>query len=472
MAICWYLLEANIYLTIAYLFYALVLKRYTFFQQHRFYLLIVSVCSFIIPLISCKTGGIIGSGETLNEALSTMPSVNPDAIPVVSPDTFQLMSFDVAKMLLMLLAVVAIVKIFRLINGVIKLVLLHRRSVKVVQNGVSIALLPQQQTVFSFFNLIFSHHSFLNDRMIHEHELIHVRELHSVDLIWFELVKAVNWFNPVSYLLLKSAKINHEFIVDAKLVEKNDPYEYALMLISHARTHSSSLTHAAFASGQMEARVNKMTETKSPGSSRGILLFLFPVMLPLIFFSVFKLEKNYALLTIVSSGQPFSASSQEKMNNTPLRMDSVTNNARQNNIVDTTPEKKENFLQKKSQTVSASKQAVNDKDSLSYRDKKTVNPNVSIFTAAVDDRHKNDERLHNKENDPGMLEKESVYGKYALLAGADTSGKYDKNLRRAVSIYPEKKYADPSVREEKFVGPVSVYDSTRHKSAFPNRVVI
>ncbi|MCG2613878.1 hypothetical protein LZZ85_06280 [Terrimonas sp. NA20] len=466
MAICWYLLEANIYLSVAYLFYALLLKRYTFFQQHRYYLLFVSFFCFIIPLISWKgrdAGKLIGATQDIMDPLL---SGVPGAFPVTTQSDF-LLSFTGTDLLLILFCFIVLLNIARLIYGVIRIVLLHHRAEKVIQDGMTIALLPRQHTVFSFFSWIFSHQSFVHDRLIREHEMIHVKELHSVDVLWFELVRAINWFNPVSYLLLKSAKINHEFIVDAKLAERNDPYAYAVMLITHARAHSLDLTHAAFASNQLEARMGRMLAERSSRSSRGSLLLLFPVLMPLIFFSVFKLDKSYALLTIREADQLPAVAYQGNMDkDEPLYPDTDVKGISGDSHIDTIPEKVRRSSNAKRKTPSPGKQTTAVKDPL-LKEKKDLAV-ASLYQSSSEQYREPDDQSHNMENRPVKGKKVSVYGKYAALASADTTADHYKNLRRAVSVYPESRYAKQSDNgTNKFVNAVSLFDSTKVKSAFP-----
>jgi beta-lactamase regulating signal transducer with metallopeptidase domain len=465
MAICWYLLEANIYLSIAYLFYTLLLKRYTFFQQHRYYLLFVSVFCFIIPLISWKAGDIIKPSVAVKEIVEPVLFPNANTFSVADQVTSSLPLLDIGNLLLLLIFLIAVLNVTRLIYGVVQIVLLRRRSEKVMQDEMTIVLLTKQQTVFSFFNWIFSHRSFMQDRLIREHEMIHARELHSMDILWFELVRAVNWINPVSHLLLKSAKLNHEFIVDAKLAEKHDPYAYAMMLITHARPHSSGLTHAAFASCQIEKRMSRMIAERSPRSSRSIFLLLFPLLLPLICFSVFKLDKSYAVLTSLNADQFSAVADQESIDKERVYQNVVVKDMPENRLIDTLPGKQVKYSQLAIKPVFTKGQTVTEKDTV-YQQKKEL-PTASLYPSADENRQETGDRPHNIENRGGTAEKQSVYGKYASLVSADTAADYDKSLRRLVSVYPANRYAEQSGSgAKKFVNAISLFDSTKYRSAF------
>src|SRR5690606_38143509 len=72
---------------------------------------------------------------------------------------------------------------------------------------------------FSFFYKIKIDYSQPQSETILVHEKVHAKQLHSVDVIFFELLAIVNWFNPVVYLYKTAIKQIHEFIADEIAIE-------------------------------------------------------------------------------------------------------------------------------------------------------------------------------------------------------------------------------------------------------------
>lgn len=55
--------------------------------------------------------------------------------------------------------------------------------------------------------------------MVIDHEKVHLREKHFIDLFMIELLSAFHWYNPATYMLNKATRLNLEYQVDAKVVE-------------------------------------------------------------------------------------------------------------------------------------------------------------------------------------------------------------------------------------------------------------
>lgn len=90
-------------------------------------------------------------------------------------------------------------------------------------------------TPFSFFSSIFWNHELpFNSRdgqQVFRHELFHVQQKHSTDIIFTELVTALFWYNPFFHILKKELKAIHEFLADQYAISGNDRYTYAELLV-------------------------------------------------------------------------------------------------------------------------------------------------------------------------------------------------------------------------------------------------
>src|SRR5690606_41400953 len=73
---------------------------------------------------------------------------------------------------------------------------------------------------FSFFNKMFLGKEVNSYKSIERHEQIHIELGHSYDVLFMELFKALNWFNPVVYHMSKEIKFQHECIADERSEER------------------------------------------------------------------------------------------------------------------------------------------------------------------------------------------------------------------------------------------------------------
>ncbi len=138
----------------------------------------------------------------------------------------------------------------------------------------------------SFFKYIFWNQDLPIPPMVLQHELIHVRQGHSWDVVLMETWVALYWFNPFIYRLRQRLQETHEFIADAGVIEtEGSAYAYACLLTSQQQKPTQML-YNTFAA-QLRSRLLRMTQQASPRWK----VLQFAVCLPLIlslgmFFSV------------------------------------------------------------------------------------------------------------------------------------------------------------------------------------------
>jgi len=89
---------------------------------------------------------------------------------------------------------------------------------------------------YSFLKYVFIHNEdFAGGKIESEilsHELTHVKQKHSIDILFIELLLIFAWINPLLFLYRKAIQLNHEFLADEYVVKKfNDAKTYQLLLL-------------------------------------------------------------------------------------------------------------------------------------------------------------------------------------------------------------------------------------------------
>ncbi len=133
--------------------------------------------------------------------------------------------------------------------------------------------LGSNNRAFSFFKRVVIDDSIEKGahNAIADHEHVHAQQLHSIDIIFAELVSVFTWFNPFNHLWLKSIKLNHEFEADAVASQKHP--EYATILVAQAlQVDQFTLVHS-FNKSNLKQRLIMMKSKKSGNSLRHYLLF-------------------------------------------------------------------------------------------------------------------------------------------------------------------------------------------------------
>lgn len=237
-----YLLKLSLGLTLIWLFYYLVLRRLTFYNWNRWYLLLYSALAFVIPLISLN--------QTLPpRQLAEIPILRSvPAIPsAMAVETWRATSEGSEKQLianannpaessenskLPFIPHKALIGLFVLGNSLMLLRLgmqlyaysrIKRRAQLVSdEDDVQIYHVEKQIVPFSFGNAIYFNPELHQPEELQEimrHERVHVRQRHTFDVLFAELLCALNWFNPFAWLIRHAIRQNLEFIADREVLE-------------------------------------------------------------------------------------------------------------------------------------------------------------------------------------------------------------------------------------------------------------
>ncbi len=156
----------------------------------------------------------------------------------------------------------------RFIFNLFKLWNLYYRSEKIEADGYRILLTEKNIQTFSFFNHLFInkalYHSKQASRQIIKHELVHINQKHSIDIVLVELLIIFQWFNPFVYLLKKSISETHEYLADrGTLATEPDISGYKLLVLTHStRQRVNSITNN-FSYLLIKKRISMMEKTVS-----------------------------------------------------------------------------------------------------------------------------------------------------------------------------------------------------------------
>src|SRR5690606_19690448 len=132
----------------------------------------------------------------------------------------------------------------------------------------------------------FFHYVFLGEYIkdeekdaIIEHESVHVNHKHTLDLLFFELLRILFWFNPLVYLYQSRMTILHEYIADAKAMKQTSKKQYYQNLLSQVfDTQQISFTNTFYKQSLIKKRIVMLSKSKS----HKIHLLKYALLLPAI----------------------------------------------------------------------------------------------------------------------------------------------------------------------------------------------
>ncbi|MEO8885080.1 MAG: M56 family metallopeptidase [Mucilaginibacter sp.] len=293
-----YLLEANIYLGVFYIAYCLFLNKETHYLLNRIYLVSSCIIAFILPLmqIGLLKAPVAPPAPMMPTAFMYVPtSVTPIAMAPIAQQPFNwqdgLWYIYIAGAVIFLL--LFIIKLFSLVKLVIgKPVLKH--------HNYNLIYIDESQTAFSFFNYLFIGKHATDENIIKRHELVHIRQKHSADIVFLELLKIISWFNPLIYLVQNSLKTVHEYIADEQSVDSpNDALTYSSFLVSNAYGLSGpSITHSFFTYNLLKKRIIMLNQQRSGNLARLKYLVAVPIGAALLCASTLGFSKTYGWIDL------------------------------------------------------------------------------------------------------------------------------------------------------------------------------
>ena len=279
-----YIIQLILFQTLFLAVYDLFLHKETFFKWNRIYLLATPILSFIIPLLSLKS-----LQKTVpQEYIEYLPEVviNPQVyIENSTPfETLLGISTFIFYMGMGFFAILFLVRLTKIFN-----LIFTSKSIK--KDKYTLVLLTKKQSAFSFFNYIFiNKHLFEHkDLQIIQHELIHCKHRHTIDLLYFELLKIVMWFNPLVYVYQKRITLLHEYISDAEVVKETDKNIYFNILLAETfNVENISFINQFFKHSLIKKRIVMITKEKSQKMKKLKYLLIAPLLLAMLVFSSFK----------------------------------------------------------------------------------------------------------------------------------------------------------------------------------------
>lgn len=230
-----YIYKSSLVLFLFYVFYKVFLENEKMHMFNRFYLLFALLLSINIPFLNIKTETEIPF-QILRIKASETNSINQN-LPILN-------NYNWKTILVTLSIIMTILFIIRFIKNLTSLYKRIKVNQSIIYKNTKIILLDDVVIPYSFFNHIFINKKEFQSNKIQEeilsHELVHVHQKHSLDIIFIELLKALFWFNPIIYAYKKAIQLNHEFLADEHVINKHKNISFYQTLLLENQTITTS----------------------------------------------------------------------------------------------------------------------------------------------------------------------------------------------------------------------------------------
>lgn len=257
-----YQIKVGICLIAFYLLWKLLLSGETFHRFNRVALLTVMALAFVLPWVklSLDVSTPVAGGMVVLEEMIVTPAGAVQ--PQQAAQTWSVV--NIANVIYFIGVVSVLVWLLHSQWSLHRLLKKGRREQ--MPDGITLHVVPGDQTPFSYFrHIVINEQDYRdNPREILTHEHAHISLRHSWDVLFVELVKLFQWWNPAAWLLCRELRQVHEYEADMAVLNQGvDAKQYQLLLIRKSVGDQLFSMANNFNYQSLKKRIRMMTMNKS-----------------------------------------------------------------------------------------------------------------------------------------------------------------------------------------------------------------
>ncbi len=215
-----YLIKSACCAAVFLLAYLLFLEKEKMHRFNRWYLLASVALSLVIPLIQLPVAqDLIPAIDSAGIIFFQETTATPASAIVTTTPTTETIDLTI-PLILIAYAGVACFLLTRFVINLYKLMTAAKKHTVTRLNGTRIVALKEPISSYTFLNTVFISQADLESKEseILKHEMAHVTQKHSLDILFIEIIRIIFWFNPLFIFYKRSIQLNHEFLADEAVV--------------------------------------------------------------------------------------------------------------------------------------------------------------------------------------------------------------------------------------------------------------
>ncbi|MDH5603111.1 MAG: M56 family metallopeptidase, partial [Cyclobacteriaceae bacterium] len=264
-----FILESSLCLFGFFILYFLLFRKDNQLNFRRFFILSSVVLSVLIPLLEVDlfnqsriAPGIVSEQDPGIVFLPEITIQTDAGEEAGNQSFFQSRWLTITVGGFLLISTLMLLRFLRQVLFILKL--RHdKRFEKTRREDYTLVYTRGLLPTFSFWNTVFiSHDPVLSEqdhKQILDHELVHVRQYHSLDSVFFELVTSLLWYHPVIWYFKQEIKVVHEFLADRSATVQHDPEKYSSLLSRMALMSQGLSVGNYFNASQTLNRIHMLT---------------------------------------------------------------------------------------------------------------------------------------------------------------------------------------------------------------------
>lgn len=248
--------------------YYLLLRKETFFQLNRLYLLAALVLAALIPILHISLDFTISAPESF---LYNLVDGTKEFFFVYLLDEVIIYGkaspfswFNILEKIYFIGIFVFSIRLF--IFGY-QLIKLNWNAKKYKVGNVRLYVHTQPYTAFSFWNIIYvnkEEFQTLHFKVIWKHEIQHIKYGHTIESFLLEVWCCLFWFNPFVWVMKRRLKELHEYQTDSSLIRQGmDSVVYQQHLLDYTLDGHSFATASNFAATALKNRIKMIAKNRS-----------------------------------------------------------------------------------------------------------------------------------------------------------------------------------------------------------------
>lgn len=267
-----YVFKVNLCWVIFYATYQILFRKHTFFTANRLYLLASLLAGMYIPVLEVREQ--LDSSAIERSMASAHASLVDSYIIDYEGVDWWLIFFG-------LYLTGTLTMLFLLLRSLIRVGLVIRSGIAIRADECRLVLSHGQSVgrgSFSFLSwMVMSPDDYAEHfEPIFAHELVHIKQWHTLDILLVEILKVFFWFNPALWLYRYSLQEVHEFLADDGVQDKD---RYSAFMISYARQAISTRnTSQFFNKSLLKRRIFMIYKGRTPRWMGWKYISVFPLL--------------------------------------------------------------------------------------------------------------------------------------------------------------------------------------------------
>ena len=285
-----YDLKVAVLIAVFYFCYRLLMERETMHRLNRIVLLSSILLSLVLPLcvitlhetIEVEPMRVVDRPELVITELGSI-SADETVTPSIEANRMESMKYLFQPSVIFAIFIIGlfcrslyIAKSYRQLRRMIKDSEQHS-----LEDGVTLAVVDLPVAPFSWMHTIVLGRTDYEERnpSILAHERGHILLHHSWDIVFVEVLTALQWFNPVVWLLRRDLRTIHEYEADASVLSSGSDVSQYIQLLMRKATGTKACTLAnGINNSTTKKRINMMLVNKSPRRNSLKLLAMIPIV--------------------------------------------------------------------------------------------------------------------------------------------------------------------------------------------------